>query len=84
MAEAAKAALEVETLTVIADTGYSNGQQGQACQDAGITAAVPRQKTTNPKDTALFSRDAFTYDATATVGPVQPDSLTGRRCPKGG
>lgn len=63
MAKAAKAALEVETLTVIADTGYSNGEQGQACQDAGITAAVPRQKTTNPKDTDLFSRDAFTYDA---------------------
>lgn len=62
MAEAAKAALEVETLTVVADTGYSNGEQGQACQDAGIIAAVPRQTTTNPNDTDLFSRDRFTYD----------------------
>jgi transposase len=64
MAEAAKAALEVETLTVVADTGYSNGEQGQACQDAGITAAAPRQTTTNPGHSDLFSRDRFTYDAT--------------------
>src|SRR5882724_5860389 len=30
MAEAAKEALQVDSLTVVADTGYSNGEQGQA------------------------------------------------------
>jgi transposase len=73
MAEAGKAALEVETLTVVADTGYSNGEQGEACAAAGITAVVPRQKIVNPKNAQLFSRDAFAYDATS-------DSWT---CPAG-
>jgi transposase len=62
MAEAAKAALEVETLIVVADTGYSNGEQARACEAAGITAAVPRPEIVNPKDGTLFSRDAFRYD----------------------
>jgi hypothetical protein len=62
MAEAGKAALEAETLTVVADTGYSNGEQGEACAAAGITAVVPRQKTVNPNNAELFSRDAFAYD----------------------
>lgn len=63
MAEQAKAVLEVEVLTVVADTGYSNGEQGKACAAAGITAAVPRPETVQTRDTALFSRDAFRYDA---------------------
>jgi transposase len=62
MAEAGKAALEVETLTAVADTGYSNGEQGQACAEAGIIAVVPRQRTVNTRDAKFFSRDAFTYD----------------------
>ncbi len=64
MAEAAKQVLEVETLTVVADTGYSNGDQGEACAAAGITAVVPRQQVVNTKDEskALFTREAFTYD----------------------
>lgn len=73
MAERAKAALEAETLTVVADTGYSNGEQGAACETAGITAVVPRPETVNPKGEDLFSRDAFGYDAAS-------DSWT---CPAG-
>jgi transposase len=65
MAEAGKAALEVETLTAVADTGYSNGRQGEACAAAGITAVVPRQKIVNTKNAKFFSRDAFTYDPTS-------------------
>jgi hypothetical protein len=63
MAEMGKAALEVEALTAVADTGYSNGEQGKACTAAGITAVVPRQKTVNTKNAKFFSRDAFTYEA---------------------
>ena len=62
MAEAAKAALEAETLTVVADTGYSNGEQGQACEAKGVTAIVPRAQTVNPKNPELFTREAFAYD----------------------
>ena len=67
MAEAAKQVLEVEKLTVVADTGYSNGEQGAACAAAGITAVVPRQQVVNPVDEtkSLFTREAFTYDKTS-------------------
>jgi len=71
MAEAAQEALEAEALTAVADKGYSSGEQGEACRALGITAVVPRQKTVNTKNQALFSRDAFTYD-------VDSDSWT---CP---
>lgn len=73
MAENAQEALQADALTVVADSGYSNGEQGLACQAAGITAAVPRPKTVNPKNPGLFTRDAFAYDA-------QSDSFT---CPAG-
>jgi transposase len=63
MALAGKAALEAETLTVVADTGYSNGEQAEACDKAGITAVVPRSRTVNPEGKSYYSRDAFTYDA---------------------
>jgi hypothetical protein len=73
MAEAAKEALEAETLTVVADTGYSNGEQGLACEAAGVTAIVPRPATVNPNNPGLFTREAFVYDA-------ERDSYT---CPAG-
>lgn len=65
MAKAAQAILEQEALTVTADAGYSNGEQFQACDDAGITAYVPENRGINNKgdDTPLFDRSAFTYDA---------------------
>src|SRR5690606_27074586 len=40
MAKAAQAVLGQAQLTVTADAGYSNGEQFQACDDAGITAYV--------------------------------------------
>jgi transposase len=73
MAEAAKEALGVETLTAVADAGYSNGEQGQACEAKGVTAVAPRAQTVNPKNPGLFTRDAFAYDE-------QSDSFT---CPAG-
>ncbi|CDF86100.1 transposase IS4 [Pseudomonas knackmussii B13] len=64
MAEAAQAVLEQAQLTVTADAGYSNGEQFQACEDAGITAYVPPNRGVNNhgNGTALFDRSAFTYD----------------------
>ena len=63
MAEAAKEALEAETLTVVADAGYANAEQGLACQAAGVTAVVPSPAMVNPKNPDLFTREAFAYDA---------------------
>ena len=63
MAMQGKQALLAEQLTVVADSGYANGEQGQACAAVGITAVVPRPRTANPQDDGFFSRDAFAYDA---------------------
>ena len=63
MAELGREALGVEALSVVADTGYSSGEQGELCDAAGITAIVPRAETVNPQGKQYFSRDAFRYDA---------------------
>src|ERR1019366_4571768 len=73
MAEQGKQALEVESLTVVADTGYSNGEHGESCEQAQITAIVPRARTVNPEGKQYFGRDRFSYDA-------QTDSY---QCPAG-
>lgn len=62
MAEQGRQALQVEQVTVVADTGYSSGEQGELCETAAITAIVPRPETVNPKGKNYFSREAFTYD----------------------
>lgn len=63
MAEQGKETLQVETVTVVADTGYSNGEHGERCAQTGVTAIVPRAETVNPKGEQYFSRNRFTYDA---------------------
>lgn len=55
-------AVGAEEVTVVADTGYSNGEHGARCEQDGITAIVPRAETVNPNGTQYFSRDKFTYD----------------------
>lgn len=60
MAEAAKKALEVERLNVVADTGYSNGEQAARCEAMGATPHVPAQRSVNTG--GLLDRSAFRYD----------------------
>lgn len=62
MAVAGKAAVGAAAVTVVADTGYSNGEHGARCEQDGITAIVPRAETVNPHGKQYFSRDQFTYD----------------------
>lgn len=62
MAVQAKAAVEADKVTVVADTGYSNGAHGENCEREGIVAVVPRAATVNPKGKQYFSRDCFVYD----------------------
>jgi hypothetical protein len=73
MAMQGKEALGVEHVTVVADTGYSNGEHGRRCAEDGVTAVVPRGETVNPEGKQYFSRDQFSYDASG-------DSW---RCPAG-
>ncbi len=64
MAEAAKEALgEPETLNVIADAGYSNGEQAAQCEAQGIVPHVPANRAVNNQgDGTLFDRTLFVYD----------------------
>lgn len=73
MAVQARDAVGADEVTVVADTGYSNGEHGALCERDGITAIVPRAETVNPNGKQYFSRDQFTYDR-------ESDSW---RCPAG-
>lgn len=61
MAKQTKAALEVETLSVVADRGYYNGDEIHACEQANITTYLPKPHTSPNKAKGLFDRAAFRY-----------------------
>jgi transposase len=63
MAEAAKKALEVDKFKVVADAGYSNGEQVAYCEAAGMVPYVPVMRTVNNQgDGTLFGRADFRYE----------------------
>lgn len=63
MATQAQAALDAQTLTAVADAGYPNGAQFQACEAAGITPVVPMGKVSNTQNAECYAKSLFTYDA---------------------
>ena len=72
MAKATKDAVAADTLTVVADAGYSNGADAAACENDGITPCVPANRAVNNQGD-FFDRTAFIYEP-------QTDSF---RCPAG-
>lgn len=62
MAQQGKAAVGADEVSVVADTGYSNGAHGKQCEQDGIIAIVPHGERVNPKGKQYFSRDQFSYD----------------------
>lgn len=74
MALAAKQALGADTLRVVADAGYHNGETLKACEADAIEAFVPEPER-NHRLAAVgrFTLDAFGYDAVADA----------YRCPAG-
>jgi transposase len=64
MAEAAQAAVgePSQMMNVIADAGYSNGEQAEACEAKGILPHVPANRAVNNQgDGTFFDRTAFHY-----------------------
>lgn len=64
MAEAAQQALgdPPATIHVVADAGYSNGEQAAACEGKGILPHVPAKRGVNTRGNGtLFERTAFQY-----------------------
>lgn len=64
MAEAAKQAVgDPQSLNVVADAGYSNGEQAEACEAHGIVPHAPANRGVNSKGNGtLFDRTEFSYD----------------------
>lgn len=65
MAEAAQAALggPGTAIHVVADAGYSSGEQAAACEKQGVIAHVPAVRGVNNRgDGMLFQRSDFQYD----------------------
>ena len=61
IADQAKAALQVDELTVVADKGYYSGEQIKDCMDSGVTPIVPKCKTSSNRSNGLFDKNAFIY-----------------------
>jgi transposase len=62
MAEAAKSALGADKFHVVADAGYSNGEQASRCEEAGMLPHVPATRNVNNQgDGTLFGRERFCY-----------------------
>ena len=62
MAEQARTAVGRGSLTVLADRGYFKGEEILACEEAGITAIVPRTATSGAKADGRFDKADFLYD----------------------
>ena len=64
MAEAAQQAVgSPESLHVVADTGYSNGEQAAQCEAQGIEPHVPANRGVNSQgDGPMFEGSEFHYD----------------------
>jgi len=61
-AEAAKVLLDVETLEVVADRGYFQAEDIDACEQAGMTPFVPKPDRGPAKREGLFPKEQFTFD----------------------
>ena len=62
MAEQAREAMDTEELSAVADRGYYSGTQIVDCEDAGITAYVPKPLTSSGRKTGRFTKQDFVYE----------------------
>jgi hypothetical protein len=73
MSEQARDALGSETLDVVADRGYYEGEEIKSCEEAGITVTLPKPQTSSAKAEGRFGKQDFVYVAAEDV----------YRCPAG-
>lgn len=66
MAKATKDSLARAELSVVADAGYSNGEQASACEAETITPCAPANRAINNRgDGTMFDRSVFVYEPEA-------------------
>ena len=61
MAKQTKAALETDTLDVVADRGYFSSEEILACDEDGITVTLPKPLTSGSKAKGRFGKQDFVY-----------------------
>jgi transposase len=61
MSEAAKEALQTETLEVVADRGYFDSNEILACAEAKITVTLPKPMTSGANADGRFGKQDFAY-----------------------
>jgi len=84
MVERSKEALGVEELNVLADTGYSKGEEINASEKAGATCFIPKAKPAHQPENGSFNRENFKYDAESNTyicpaGNIMPQVRTRKR-----
>ena len=80
MAKQTKAALETETLDVVADRGYFSSAEILACDEAGITVTLPKPLTSNNQAKGRFVKQDFRY-VKQEDGRILPFRLAGQPIP---
>lgn len=74
MVEQVQGVLDSNALHVIADAGYSNGEQARQCEAAGVITHIPANRSVNSQGNGqLFDRRVFVHD----------DATDTLRCPAG-
>ena len=67
IAKQTKATLETDSLEVVADRGYFNGEEILACDQADITVTLPKPLTSGAKAKGRFGKQDFVYLAEEDV-----------------
>jgi len=62
MAERARAAMDTEELSAVADRGYFSGTQIVDCEESGITTYVPKPLTSSGRKKGRFTKQDFVYE----------------------
>ena len=62
MAQSAREAMQVETLSVVADRGYYSGTELRDCEQVGITTYVAKTDTSGHRKKGLFTKASFIYE----------------------
>lgn len=85
MAGTAKEMLGVETLEVVADRGYYNGEEVKACEQSGMRVYVPNPNNSSNLKRGLFTKEDFVYDPQKDCYqcPTRKDELSLRQCGTG-
>ena len=67
MAQAAKDVLDVDRIDVVADRGYFSSKEILASHNSGITATIPKTRTSPNRKKGLYDKADFQYDAEQDV-----------------